>query len=63
LIAKQQRTGYVFCSLTCRASRDWGQLIGLSTDGLAGMNHEAIAFYREICEAFQQAVAVRCAAN
>lgn len=48
LIAKQQRTGYVFCSLTYRASRDWGQLIGFSPDGLADMNHKAIAFYREI---------------
>jgi len=48
LIAMQQRTGYVFCSLTYRASRDWGQLIGFSTAGLAEMNHKAIAFYREI---------------
>jgi S-methylmethionine-dependent homocysteine/selenocysteine methylase len=47
-IAQQQRTGYVFCSLTYRASRDWGQLIGFSTDGLAEMNCKAIEFYREI---------------
>ena len=48
LIARQQRAGYVFCSLTYRASRDWGQLLGLSSDTLAEMNREAIAFYREI---------------
>ena len=48
LIARQQRAGYVFCSLTYRASLDWGQLLGLSSDTLAEMNREAIAFYREI---------------
>lgn len=48
LIARQQDTGYVFCSLTYRASRDWGQLLGFSEEGLAEMNHKAIAFYREI---------------
>ena len=47
-VAKQHRTGYVFCSLTYRASRDWGQLIGFSPDGLDEINREAIAFYREI---------------
>lgn len=47
-IAKQHRTGYVFCSLTYRASREWGQLIGYSPDALAEMNHRAIEFYREI---------------
>jgi len=48
LLARQQQTGYVFCSLTYRASRDWGQLIGYSGDALAEMNHKAIEFYREI---------------
>ena len=38
----------MFCSLTYRASRDWGQLLGFSAEGLAEMNHKAIAFYREI---------------
>jgi S-methylmethionine-dependent homocysteine/selenocysteine methylase len=47
-IAMQHDTGYVFCSLTYRASRDWGQLIGISAGGLAEMNHQAIAFYREV---------------
>jgi homocysteine S-methyltransferase len=47
-IAKQYGTGYVFCSLTYRASRDWGQLLGLSVDRLAELNLESIAFYREI---------------
>jgi S-methylmethionine-dependent homocysteine/selenocysteine methylase len=27
LLARQQQAGYVFCSLTYRASRDWGQLL------------------------------------
>lgn len=49
-IAKQRGTGYVFCSLTYRASRDWGQLIGFSAGALAEMNHEAIAFYRQIAD-------------
>ena len=48
LIAKQHDAGYVFCSLTYRASRDWGQLLGFSAEGLVEMNHKAIAFYREI---------------
>jgi homocysteine S-methyltransferase len=47
-IAKQHGIGYVFCSLTYRASRDWGQLIGYSAEGLADMNQRAIAFYRDI---------------
>jgi S-methylmethionine-dependent homocysteine/selenocysteine methylase len=48
LLAREQQTGYVFCSLTYRASRDWGQLIGYSVDALAEMNHKAIGFYRGI---------------
>jgi S-methylmethionine-dependent homocysteine/selenocysteine methylase len=50
LIAKQFGTGYVFCSLTYRASRDWAQLLGLSMARLAELNVESIAFYREIAD-------------
>ena len=48
LIARQHDTGYVFCSLTYRASREWGELIGFSAERLAEMNHKAITFYRDI---------------
>ena len=41
-IARQHNTGYVFCSLTYRASREWGQLLGYSPSGLAEMNHKAM---------------------
>jgi S-methylmethionine-dependent homocysteine/selenocysteine methylase len=47
-IAKRRGTGYIFCSLTYRASRDWGGLIGYSPDGVADANRRSIAFFREI---------------
>jgi homocysteine S-methyltransferase len=50
LIAKQFGTGYVFCDLTYRASRDWAQLLGISTARLAELNQESIVFYREIAD-------------
>ncbi len=48
LVAKKHGTPFIFCSMTYRASRDWGQLIGYSPAGLAEMNHKAFALYREI---------------
>ncbi|MGI9389974.1 MAG: homocysteine S-methyltransferase family protein [Boseongicola sp.] len=47
-IAVNLGTGFIFDSLTYRASRDWGQLLGYSKEGLAEMNHRCLALYREI---------------
>lgn len=38
---------FIFDSLTYRASRDWGALLGYSKDGLADMNHKCIELYCE----------------
>lgn len=47
-IALQLETSFIFDSLTYRASRDWGQLLGYSTAGLAEMNQKCLDLYREI---------------
>ncbi len=47
-IALQLNTGFIFDSLTYRASRDWGQLLGYSDASLAEMNHRCLDLYREI---------------
>ena len=46
-IAVKLGTPFIFDSLTYRASRDWGALLGYSTEGLAEMNHKCIELYRE----------------
>ncbi len=47
-IAVTLGTGFIFDSLTYRASRDWGRLLGYSSEGLAEMNHKCLDLYREI---------------
>ncbi|WP_272004649.1 homocysteine S-methyltransferase family protein [Roseovarius sp. ZX-A-9] len=47
-IAVTLGTGFIFDSLTYRASRDWGQLLGYSEEGLAEMNHKCLDLYRNI---------------
>lgn len=49
-VAQRHRAHYIFCSLTYRASRDWGELLGYSRAGLAEMNHKAFALYREVAQ-------------
>jgi len=46
-IAVNLGTPFIFDSLTYRASRDWGALLGYSTEGLAEMNHKCFELYRE----------------
>lgn len=46
-IAVKLGTPFIFDSLTYRASRDWGALLGYSTEALAEMNHRCFALYRE----------------
>lgn len=50
-IAHQLGTGFIFDSLTYRASRDWGRLLGYSDQGLAEMNHKCLELYRDIAVA------------
>jgi homocysteine S-methyltransferase len=50
-LAKTYDTGFIFDSLTYRASRDWGTLLGYSADGLAEINHRSFALYRDIAAA------------
>lgn len=47
-IAVEHGTGFIFDSLTYRASRDWGDLLGYSPEALADMNHRSLALYREV---------------
>ena len=47
-IALQLDTYFIFDSLTYRASRDWGRLLGYSDAGLAEMNQKCLDLYREI---------------
>jgi len=46
-IAVRLGTGFIFDSLTYRASRDWGRLLGYSDEGLAEMNRRCFDLYRE----------------
>ncbi|WP_172331943.1 homocysteine S-methyltransferase family protein [Mangrovicoccus sp. HB161399] len=41
-------TPFIFCSMTYRASRDWGRLLGYSGEGLAEMNRRCLDLYREV---------------
>lgn len=50
-IAATLGTPFIFDSLTYRASRDWGALLGYSTEGLAEMNHKCFELYRECATA------------
>jgi len=47
-IAVKLDTRFIFDSLTYRASRDWGRLLGYSDDGLAEMNHKCLQLYRDV---------------
>ncbi|MGB7241300.1 MAG: homocysteine S-methyltransferase family protein [Sulfitobacter sp.] len=46
-VAAKLGTPFIFDSLTYRASRDWGDLLGYSAEGLAEMNHKCFELYRE----------------
>ena len=46
-VAVKLGTPFIFDSLTYRASRDWGTLLGYSPQGLAEMNHKCFELYRE----------------
>ncbi|MEP1208440.1 MAG: homocysteine S-methyltransferase family protein [Rhizobiaceae bacterium] len=46
-VAVKLGTPFIFDSLTYRASRDWGELLGYSAEGLAEMNHKCFELYRE----------------
>ncbi|MEH6836563.1 MULTISPECIES: homocysteine S-methyltransferase family protein [Falsihalocynthiibacter] len=46
-VAVKLGTPFIFDSLTYRASRDWGALLGYSPQGLAEMNHKCFELYRE----------------
>src|SRR5210317_26302 len=50
-VAVRLKTPFIFDSLTYRASRDWGALLGYSAEGLAEMNHKCFELYRECAAA------------
>ena len=50
-IAVRLGTSFIFDSLTYRASRDWGQLLGYDKMGLAEMNQRCLNLYREVAGA------------
>ena len=47
-IAQQNDTGFILESATWRASPDWGDKLGYSTQALAEANHKAIELLREL---------------
>lgn len=47
-VALELGTSFIFDSLTYRASRDWGNLLGYSKGALAEMNHRCLALYRDV---------------
>jgi S-methylmethionine-dependent homocysteine/selenocysteine methylase len=47
-VALRLGTPFIFDNLTYRASRDWGALLGYSTEALAEMNHRCLALYRDV---------------
>ncbi len=47
-IAVEHGTAFIFDSLTYRASRDWGGLLGYSHEALEDANHASLALYREV---------------
>lgn len=49
-IARRLGCGFIFDSLTYRASRDWGALLGYTPEGLAEMNRRCLALYREAAQ-------------
>ena len=51
-VAQKYGTGFIYCSLTYRASSDWGKLLGYSRQSLADMNNKAIALYRAVASEF-----------
>ena len=50
-LAVRLDTPFIFCSMTYRASRDWGELLGYSKEGLAEMNHRCLDLYRDAAKA------------
>ena len=50
-IAATLGTPFIFDSLTYRASRDWGALLGYSPESLAEMNHRCFDLYRDCAAA------------
>lgn len=49
-VARDSGVAYIFDSLTYRASRDWGNLLGYSAEGLAEINQRSLALYHEIAD-------------
>ncbi len=47
-LAARLGTSFIFDSLTYRASRDWGALLGYDAAGLADMNQRCLQLYRDI---------------
>jgi S-methylmethionine-dependent homocysteine/selenocysteine methylase len=54
-VAARHGAGFVFCSITYRASRDWGELLGYSPQSLADINCKAIDMFREVAAEFDGA--------
>ena len=52
-IAKKYNVGFILDSLTYRASSDWADELGYTTQGLAEMNHKAIDLLREVGREFE----------
>lgn len=50
-IAVRHGASFIFDSLTYRASRDWGRLLGYSDERLAEMNHACFELYRDAARA------------
>ena len=52
-MARDREVGFILCSLTYRASSDWGQELGYTEMELAYMNHKATSLLRDVAEEFE----------
>ena len=52
-MARDREVGFILCSLTYRASSDWGQELGYTDMKLAYMNHKATNLLRDVAEEFE----------
>jgi S-methylmethionine-dependent homocysteine/selenocysteine methylase len=52
-MARDREVGFILCSLTYRASSDWGQELGYTNMELAYMNHKATSLLRDVAEEFE----------
>lgn len=52
-VALRQEVGMILCGIHYRASRDWGELLGYSQQGLAEMNHRGVELLNTLKQKYE----------